>query len=485
MNDPLSDIGAWLESRRVVIEPLPDDDLVGVGHAQTHLRSLLGRLRHENAGAILPPVRSTLLQGPPGTGKTALSRWFASQLDGVPAYDLPAEQLTPELIRAAFAHLGSRPRSIVFLQEVDAIGLSRQEADADARRSLLALLEALDGLVTVAPGRGPVVVATTNLETWQLDAALTRPGGRIGTVVRFGLPTTREREELFRLMARPWVGEDAEIDWLRLAALSAGRSPADVRGTVDDAVGLALLRDGADARLTDEDLLAAVRRGNRIEPEDERPMADLPRVAVHEAGHVACALAFGQPVRSVELKAGHRGGVTQTGDEGAVATAPSLWANVVSALGGIAAEEASFGGASAGGESDVHRATSLLITRIETGLDPAFPPVSRRAWGSGWTPLAIDDAIAPRVIAELAVARADAARIVEREQHRITCFADILLGHQVLSGQALRDALAAAGWEEIDESAGHLLTSAASHPPSGGDIQRTAANHPAADAPTP
>ena len=133
MNDPITDIAAWLESRRVTVEPVDDDALVGIGHAQTHLRSLLGRLRCETVPGVLPPpVRSTLLYGPPGTGKTALSRWFVGQLDDVPAYDLPAEQLTPEVIRAAFAHLATRPRSLVFLAEVDAIGLDRREADPEA-----------------------------------------------------------------------------------------------------------------------------------------------------------------------------------------------------------------------------------------------------------------------------------------------------------------------------------------------------------------
>lgn len=448
VNDPNTDIAAWLESRRVTVGPVDEGALVGIGHAQTHLRSLLGRIRCETLlGVLPPPVRSTLLYGPPGTGKTALSRWFASQLDGVPAYDLPAEQLTPGIIRAAFAHLATRPRSIVFLAEVDAVGIDRRESDPEARRALYALLEALDGLVSVPAGQGPVVVATTNRELYELDRALTRPGGRIGTSVRFGLPTLKERAMLYRLMAQPWTGEP-EPDWRRLAELSARWSPADIRGAVDDAVGLALLRDGAGAMLRDADLVAAVRRANRIEPEDETPLAELPQVASHEAGHVACAVALGRTVRTVQLGTGHRGGQTQTGEEEAVATAEDLWAGAVSALGGIAAEELLYGNANAtvGGESDVRKATDMLIARIETGLDPAFPPISRRSWGGGWTPLAVDDMVVPRVVAELAAARAEARRIVEREQDGIRRFAAVLLERQVLSGSALADALDAVGW---------------------------------------
>ncbi len=207
MNDTTPDIAAWLESRRVTIEPVADGDIVGIGHALTHCRSLLGRLQHEEQGARAgaASVRSILLQGPAGSGKTLTARWFAGQLGSVPAYDLPAEQLTPERIRAAFTHLATTPRSIVFLAEIDSIGLNRRDADRESRRSLFALLEALDGLAPVPAGNGPVVIATTNRSRCELDQALIRPG-RLGTHVVFGLPTTAERIELFRRFAAPWIG---------------------------------------------------------------------------------------------------------------------------------------------------------------------------------------------------------------------------------------------------------------------------------------
>jgi ATP-dependent Zn protease len=246
-------------------------------------------------------------------------------------------------------------------------------------------------------------------------------------------------------MAAPWVDEP-EPDWRHLAELTARWSPADIRGAVDDAVGLALLRAGRGARVTEEDLVQSVRRGGEIQPEDDDQLAELPQVAIHEAGHVACAIALGRTVRAVHLRPGHRGGETLTGDEGGVATGDDLWAGIVSALGGTAAEELLCESATVGGASDVHRATELLLLRIEAGLDPAFPPVSRRAWGMSWTPLALDDLLVPRVVAELAVARADARAIVEREQERIRSFAEILLDRQVLTGPALEGALRAVGW---------------------------------------
>lgn len=205
------------------------------------------RLQHEEQGTLAgaASIRSILLQGPAGSGKTLTARWFAGQLGSVPAYDLPVEQLTPERIRAAFAHLATSSRSVVFLAEIDAIGLDRREADRESRRSLFALLEALDGLAPVSAGLGPVVIATTNRDRRELDRALIRPG-RLGTHVVFGLPAATERAELFRRFAAPWI-DGSPISWERLAAMSAQWSPADIRGAVDDALGLALMRDGRQA----------------------------------------------------------------------------------------------------------------------------------------------------------------------------------------------------------------------------------------------
>ena len=133
-------------------------------------------------------------------------------------------------------------------------------------------------------------------------------------------------------------------------------------------------------------------------------------VAIHEAGHVAVALALGIEVTSVSLGVSQRTGRTRTGGEGQAATERDLRLGAVVAMGGLAAEEALCGVATVGSAHDVHGATELLITRIEAGLDPEFPPISRRAWGGSWTPKAIDELIGPRVMELLASAREDAGR---------------------------------------------------------------------------
>ena len=192
--------------------------------------------------------------------------------------------------------------------------------------------------------------------------------------------------------------------------------------------------------------MAATRRAGKIEPEDEQPFADLPQVARHESGHVACAIATGRTLRSVHLGVGRRGGRTETGSEGTVLTDADLRAGVVVALGGVAAEELLSTSPTMGAESDVRGATELLIARIESGLDPDFPPISRRAWGTYSTPQAVDALIAPHVMHALEAAREQAREIVYRERTAIERFAELLLAEPDLSGTALDEALAAVGW---------------------------------------
>ncbi len=338
-----------------------------------------------------------------------------------------------------------RPRcaSGTLRPSTDVMGVERRDSERASRARLFALLEALDGLAPVDPACGPVVIATTNRQLYELDRALIRPG-RLGIHVLFGEPTRAERVALFARFGAPWVG-DEPLDWERVADLTQGWTPADVRGAVEDAVGLALARSGGVERIGEADLVAAVQRAGRIAAESEEPYVDPRTVAIHEAGHVAVALALGVAVRSVSLEAGHRSGRTRTGVEGSAATELDLRHGAVIAMGGFVAEEVLLGVATVGAEQDVKSATELLIARIEAGLDPGFAPISRRAWGGNWTPRAIDEPIGRRVMDLTASARDQARAIVSRMARPIAAFADLLLVEPVLTGDRLGEAVRRAG----------------------------------------
>ncbi len=433
----------WLETRRVRIAPIDEAGIVGVGHALDALRSVAARLRHARAGE--PPIpRGLLLAGPPGTGKSLCAAWFAGSLGEVAAYDLPPDTLTPERVRETFAVLASRRRSVLFLPEIDAIGMSRDWGghDRESRKVLFALLEAMDGMVQVPADRGAIVVATTN-RSRSLDGSLTRHG-RLGLTVTFREPDASERHELLRvfLTGRP----TGVLDLAYIGELMSGWTPAAIRGAVDSAHGAAMARDGRGAPIRESDLLLAIRRQGGIEhePDVTQTATSTHRTAIHEAGHVAAAVRLGLVVRSVRLGISGRDGRTTTCDEGAVLDDAGLRATVVVAMAGIAAERLLLGEGTLGGTRDVANATRILIDRIGAGIDPAFPPIDRRSFGE-YVPRVLDEAIAEHTSQLLARAREDAMVIVTQERDGIERLAARLVIQPVLAGDALVDAIADAG----------------------------------------
>lgn len=438
-----SDITRWLETRRIHLPPVPDDSIVGLAHSLAALRSVAARLRDPASGTTLP--RGILLAGPSGTGKTLSARWLAGEAGSVPVFDLPPDTLTPGRVRRAFAHLAREERCIVFLPEIDAIGLGRDwgHHDQGSRRTLFALLEALDGLVPIAPGRGPVVIATSNRYARALDSALAR---RLAVTILFETPDTADRQRLlaFFVRDRPHAG----LDLVHLAELTRGWTPAALRGMVDEAHGYALDRGGSTEPITEADALLAVRRAGvrEKEPDADDPPAQLNRwrSAVHEAGHALVACRLGIAVRSIRLAASGLEGRTETGTEGMAADDREIRANVVIALAGSAAERTLLGEPSTGSVSDVRGATRMLLDRIGAGIDPAFPPIDRMAFGD-FAPRVVDDLITEHVLGILERAREEAATLVAAERDAIERLARLLLDRPVLAGDALADALGRAG----------------------------------------
>ena len=446
-----SDVAAWLARHQVDVTPTDPASFVGIGHALGACRAILGRLQHADAAAAagveLP--RGVLFHGPAGTGKTLTGRWFAGELGGVPAFDVPTDDLTPARVRSVFGYLATQARSVVFLPEIDAIGLDRRMGEASSRRVLFALLEALDGLRPIAPGGGPLVIATTNRSPGALDAALVR-AGRLGLHVGFRLPTEAERAQLFRVLAaRLPVGPD--VDWNHCAELTTDWTPADIRAALEDSFGLALLRDGSFAHLTADDLVLVIRRSRQIDPDEETAsVLDRERTATHEAGHVAVALALGLQVRSVRLALNGREGRTDVGEPERALTDAEAQKLVVVAMAGSAAEAVVLGTASHGSRADVANATRLLMRRIEAGTDPEHAPVSRSAWGD-WVPKIVDEAMSARIGDLLATARGEAAAIVDGERARIEGLAAVLRGRPILAGLELSQAIRGAGWASITD----------------------------------
>jgi cell division protease FtsH len=298
--------------------------------------------------------------------------------------------------------------------------------------------------VPIDPGRGPIVIATSNRWAQSLDAALVRPG-RLGISIVFATPDARERMDLLAAYLRGRTTDP--IDLRYLAELTRDWTPAALRAAVDEADGYALARGGPTEPVTEADCVLAVRRGSVREREPAAEDADAAgrwRSAVHEAGHAVVAVRLGQPIASIRLATSGLGGHLESGAEGAVRDDAAMRASVVISMGGIAAERLLLGEPSAGSRDDVRNATRTLLLRIEAGLDPDFPPVERAALGDYGNP-ALDQLLVDRILPALDAARGQAAAIVLSERDGLERLARILVERPVLAGHHLVRALGEAG----------------------------------------
>jgi len=171
------------------------------------------------------------------------------------------------------------------------------------------------------------------------------------------------------------------IDWRHAARLLRGKSPADLRQLIDDAAGLALAADRDE--VAERDIVDAIRRDGRIEPEDTLDVAALHRIAIHEAGHVAICVALRGARWVYSVRLGPLGGATAYGDETVPLagrpddeTRDSLAVN----FGGIAAEMAVLSEGTLGGSSDVSSATQTALGRSSGPSTTATSATTWRVW---------------------------------------------------------------------------------------------------------
>jgi cell division protease FtsH len=338
--------------------------------------------RYRRAGAVGP--KGVLMVGPPGTGKTLLARAVAGEAQ-VPFISVTGSSFVELFVgvgaarvRDLFAEARKRAPSIVFIDEIDAIGTRRggQLVSNDERdQTLNQLLAELDGF---DPATGVVVMAATNRPE-VLDPALLRPG-RFDRQVVIPLPTQKERTAILAVHARGKpLGGDVDLEVV--ARGTPGFSGADLANLVNEAAIFAVRGgrsqiqavDFAEAR--DRILLGRRDSSNALLPDEQRA------VAVHEGGHalVAALSAHGDPVAKVTiLPAGQALGVTEQLpiDERHLYTEGYLKDSLAIRMGGRAAEQLVFGEASTGAANDLAGATDLATRMVrEFGMSGALGPV--------------------------------------------------------------------------------------------------------------
>jgi cell division protease FtsH len=338
--------------------------------------------RYRRAGAVGP--KGVLMVGPPGTGKTLLARAVAGEAH-VPFLSVTGSSFVEMFVgvgaarvRDLFADARRRAPSIIFMDEIDAIGQRRggQLVSNDERdQTLNQMLAEMDGF---DPATGVVVIAATNRPE-VLDPALLRPG-RFDRQVVIPLPTQRERKAILGVHSRGKpLGPDVDLDVV--ARGTPGFSGADLANLVNEAAIFAVRAgreviqavDFSEAR--DRVLLGRRDSSNALLPDEKRA------VAVHEGGHalVAALSEHGDPVAKVTiLPAGQALGVTEQLpiDERHLYTEGYLKDSLAIRMGGRAAELLVFGEGSTGAANDLAGATDLATRMVrEFGMSTALGPV--------------------------------------------------------------------------------------------------------------
>jgi len=373
--------------------------------------------KYKRAGAVGP--RGVLMVGAPGTGKTLLARAVAGEA-GVAFLALTGSSFVEMFVgvgaarvRDLFADARKRAPSIIFIDEIDAIGGRRGvgfSTNDEREQTLNQLLSEMDGF---DPTTGVVVMAATNRPE-SLDPALLRPG-RFDRTVEIPLPNQSERLAILRVHATDkQLGPDVDLDVVSRG--TPGFSGADLANLVNEAAIVAV-RNNREV-LTAEDFSSARDRlllgrreaSNALLPEEKHS------VAVHESGHtlVAVLSKHSDPVAKVTiLPAGMALGVTEQLPEAERHLYPEsyLYESLAVRLGGRAAELLVLGEGSTGASNDLMGATRLATHMVrDWGMSTRLGPVGFSDDGPNYLG---NDAPRARPYAE------DTQRVIDEEVSRL------------------------------------------------------------------
>jgi cell division protease FtsH len=347
------------------------EDVAGVDEAREELREVVEFLRtpekYQTIGGRIP--KGVLLVGPPGTGKTLLAKAIAGEA-GVPFFSLSGSDFVEMFVgvgaarvRDTFQQAAARAPSIIFIDELDALGKTRGSSVVgghdEREQTLNAMLVEMDGFEA---NLGVIVLAATNRpET--LDPALLRPG-RFDRHVLVDRPDVRGREAILKVHVQN-VKLDDTVDLKQIAAITSGFVGADLANLVNEAALLAARSGKTTVGMEEfnegvERVMAGLEKKQRIIHEDEKL-----RVAYHEAGHalVAFSLPNTDPVHKVSIIPR---GIAALGytmqrpqQDRYLMTQADLEARIQVLLAGTIAEEMIFSDISTGAQNDLERATEI------------------------------------------------------------------------------------------------------------------------------
>ena len=359
-------------------------DVAGADEAVDELQEIKDFLqdpsRYEALGAKIP--RGVLLYGPPGTGKTLLARAVAGEA-GVPFYSISGSDFVEMFVgvgasrvRDLFKQARENSPCIIFVDEIDAVGRQRGSGMGgghdEREQTLNQLLVEMDGF---GDREGVILMAATNRPDI-LDQALLRPG-RFDRQIPVTNPDLKGREAILKVHAegKPFA---KDVDLTALARRTAGMSGADLANVLNEAALLTARIGGnvitADAleEATDR-VIGGPRRSSKVISEKEKKVT-----AYHEGGHTLAAWALKNIERVYKvtiLARGRTGGHAMTAqeDDKGMYNRDELYARLVFAMGGRAAEELVFGEPTTGASADIEMATKIAKSMlVEYGMSPSL-----------------------------------------------------------------------------------------------------------------
>ncbi|MBQ5431613.1 MAG: ATP-dependent zinc metalloprotease FtsH [Lachnospiraceae bacterium] len=362
-------------------------DVAGQDEAKESLQEVVDFLhnpgKYTQIGAKLP--KGALLVGPPGTGKTLLAKAVAGEA-GVPFFSLAGSDFVEMFVgvgasrvRDLFREAQKQAPCIIFIDEIDAIGKSRDSrfgsgGNDEREQTLNQLLAEMDGFDT---SKGLLILAATNRPE-VLDKALLRPG-RFDRRIIVDRPDMKGRLETLKVHSKD-VKMDESCDLDAIALASAGLVGSDLANIINEAAILAV--ENGRMAVTQTDLFEAFERvavGGK--EKKDRPMSDKERkvVSYHEVGHalVSALQKNTDPVQKITIvprTMGALGYTLQTPEEEKfLQSKDELLEDIATFMGGRAAEQLVFNVSTSGAANDIEKATSIarnMVTRF--GMSKKF-----------------------------------------------------------------------------------------------------------------
>ena len=432
-------------------------DVAGQDEAKESLQEIIDFLhnpqKYTAIGAKLP--KGALLVGSPGTGKTLLAKAVAGEAD-VPFFSISGSDFVEMFVgmgasrvRDLFQQAAKVAPCIIFIDEIDAVGRSRDNrfgSNSEQEQTLNQLLSEIDGFES---SKGIVCLAATNRPEI-LDKALLRPG-RFDRRIIVDRPNLQGRLDTLKVHTRK-IRLSEDVDLRKIAQATAGAVGADLANLVNEAA-LRAVRMGRQA-VNQEDLLvsfetviAGTEKKNTVLTDMEKRL-----VAYHEVGHalIAALEKHAQPVSKITIVPHTSGALGYTmqmpEEEKFLSTADELRTELRTLVGGRAAEQVVFGIQTTGAANDIQRATALARNMVtQYGMSEKFGLMStasvQNQYLDGQAVMDCSQETAAEVDREVMAlldgAYSDAKRILTENRQLLDEISEFLLVKETITGDEL------------------------------------------------